>query len=403
MKKKYQNYKDIKIGVYAICADEPTEFIDRWLESMKGADYTYVLVTKQDNPNTEYFAEKQNLNDFYGKLIVMEMPITPWRFDVARNESLKMVNWEEVDVAVCTDIDEILDERFWNDLRKTVFEHPDFDRVFYKYAWSHQEDGTPDLVFWYDKIHREGYKWQFPVHESLYKVSGEEDTKTFLLNEGVIYLHHYPDKSKSRSSYLPLLEQRAKEYPTDLSGLYYLAREYSFVGQFEKTLTIALGLYNKLLLKRVSGTLTSGDESMLGPVCLMIGESYESLGIDGESEYWYSKSVSYAPAWRISYIRLIQRKIYDGKTEEAKMLIGNMEKNSQLTYDWRDVPWAWRDWKKCQMLGDIALWQGQIQQARLFFDLACADLKDSKDRSIAEAENFFEDLAFLQDKEAKNK
>ena len=40
-----ESYKDVKIGVYAICSGEPNEFIDRWLASMSKADYIWVLVT----------------------------------------------------------------------------------------------------------------------------------------------------------------------------------------------------------------------------------------------------------------------------------------------------------------------------------------------------------------------
>ena len=47
----WTSYKDVKICVYAICADEPESFIDRWLDSMKGADYICVLVTKRANDN----------------------------------------------------------------------------------------------------------------------------------------------------------------------------------------------------------------------------------------------------------------------------------------------------------------------------------------------------------------
>ena len=40
-----ESYKDVKIGVYAICSGEPNEFIDRWLASMSKSDYIWVLVT----------------------------------------------------------------------------------------------------------------------------------------------------------------------------------------------------------------------------------------------------------------------------------------------------------------------------------------------------------------------
>ena len=109
--------KDLKIGVYAIAAGEPNEFIDRWLNSMKGADYIWVLVTKLNDPNYAYFKEKQKLDEFKDKLFVEEKEIKPWRFDVARNESYKIVD-KYCDGLICTDIDEVLIEDFWDDFKK---------------------------------------------------------------------------------------------------------------------------------------------------------------------------------------------------------------------------------------------------------------------------------------------
>ena len=84
----WQSYKDVRICVYAMAADEPEAFIDRWLDSMKGADVITVLVTKKDNSNFRYFKEKQQLPEFHDKLIVWEEDIKTWRFDVARNERM---------------------------------------------------------------------------------------------------------------------------------------------------------------------------------------------------------------------------------------------------------------------------------------------------------------------------
>ena len=79
--------------------------------------------------------EMKAIQDKYkNKLIVDENAITPWRFDVARNESMKLIP-EDSDVLICTDIDERLDPDFRNDLRKIVFEHPNFNHIFYRYAW----------------------------------------------------------------------------------------------------------------------------------------------------------------------------------------------------------------------------------------------------------------------------
>lgn len=167
---KEATYKDLKIGVYAIAAGEPNEFIDRWLNSMKGADYIWVLVTKLNDSNYAYFKEKQKLDEFKDKLFVEEKEIKPWRFDVARNESYKIVD-KYCDGLICTDIDEVLIEDFWDDFRKAIFEHPRFERIYYRYAWGHDgETGQPTTCFWYDKTMHPmgGYRWDYPVHECIW-------------------------------------------------------------------------------------------------------------------------------------------------------------------------------------------------------------------------------------------
>ena len=72
----------MKICVYAISKNEE-KFVNRWYESMKEADEVYVL----DTGSTDNTVEK--LKQLGAKVTVKE--IKPWRFDVARNESLKLV------------------------------------------------------------------------------------------------------------------------------------------------------------------------------------------------------------------------------------------------------------------------------------------------------------------------
>ena len=41
-----------------MCANEPEQFIDNWLESMSGADWITVLVTKEGDSNYNYLKSK---------------------------------------------------------------------------------------------------------------------------------------------------------------------------------------------------------------------------------------------------------------------------------------------------------------------------------------------------------
>ena len=87
--------KNYKVCVYAIAKNEE-KFVDRWVNSMKEADEIYVLDTGS-NDNTTSLLKKRDVH-------VKKKIIKPWRFDVARNESLNMLP-TDTDICVCTDLD----------------------------------------------------------------------------------------------------------------------------------------------------------------------------------------------------------------------------------------------------------------------------------------------------------
>ena len=66
---------------------------------MQEADEIYVL----DTGSTDQTVEKLRKRGVH----VEQKVIHPWRFDVARNESLKLVP-DDCEVCVCTDLDEVL-------------------------------------------------------------------------------------------------------------------------------------------------------------------------------------------------------------------------------------------------------------------------------------------------------
>lgn len=387
-----RTYKDVKICCYAICADEPKEFIDQWLESMSGADYICVLVTKRANDNYFQLREYQKKDRYKDKLIVEETAISPWRFDVARNESMKLIP-EDSDVIISTDIDERLISDFWDDLRKIVFEHPDFERIFYRYAWSHDENGNPKWVFWYDKITQpKGWKWYYPVHEML-KCSVDTYNGKYYMDKDKVYLRHFPDESKSRSSYLELLKQRAVENPDDLYGLYYLAREYSFVRDYKNGLEIAYLLYVRLL----SNPLES-DTRILPTVLQMIGDFSFSLNQNEDAEFYYRKSIELAPDIRDGYVKLAQLYAYSNKPLECYKVIASMDMNSIYIEDWRLKTYYWRPWKINQILADAKCWEERYDEAYHFMVEAEKDIRTEDDKVDALRERFYTDLEFLKNK-----
>lgn len=206
----------MKIAVYTIALNEK-QFVERWYNSAKHADYLLIADTGSTDGTIE-LARSLGIN-------VIDATTNPWRFDVARNKALDALP-ENIDWCIALDMDEIL----VGDWRKQ-FEmvNKPTTRIRYEYTWSWKPDGTPDLVYGGDKIHtRHGYVWKHPVHEVLV-CEGEEYQEWNGLK-----IHHYPDHSKSRSSYFPLLKMAVEEDPDDDRNAFYYARELYFNGMLEE-------------------------------------------------------------------------------------------------------------------------------------------------------------------------
>ena len=208
----------MKIAVYTIALNEE-QFIDRWYESAKEADYLLIA----DTGSTDGTFEKALDLGIH----IADISVKPWRFDVARNVSLALIP-SDIDYCIALDMDEVLLPGWRQELEGML--EKGITRPRYKYTWSWNADGTPGLQYGGDKIHaRHGYVWKHPVHEVIVADRINEVQEWTGLE-----IHHHPDNSKSRSQYLPLLELSVNEDPTDDRNAYYYARELFFVGEYEK-------------------------------------------------------------------------------------------------------------------------------------------------------------------------
>tara|TARA_R110000868_G_scaffold276064_4_gene535710 strand:+ start:2800 stop:5868 length:3069 start_codon:yes stop_codon:yes gene_type:complete len=225
----------LKIYVYTICRDE-LQFCERFAKSCEDADGVYVLDTGSVD-GTPKALEKLGVNvdivhfdkwktlEEYDKLVAEDK--NPWRFDISRNMSIDMVP-QDADVLVCIDLDEILVPG-WRKLIEDAWVNG-VNHLSYFFAWS-MVDNKPKHCFWYEKIHnRNGYIWASPVHEAIVPVYGTTDVRG-VINQVVV--QHYPDSSKSRAQYLPLLELGVRESPSDSRIRFYLGREYTFAGRYQ--------------------------------------------------------------------------------------------------------------------------------------------------------------------------
>jgi glycosyltransferase involved in cell wall biosynthesis len=210
----------MKIAVYTIALNEE-QFVERWAESCKDADYRFVLDTGSTDKTVEL---AKSLN-----VITVDASLKPWRFDTARNLALSMLP-ADIDMCIALDMDEVLVEG-WREHLEAVASN--VTRPRYKYVWSWNSDGSEGLTYGGDKIHkRHGYTWKHPVHEVIKSVGGGEIQEWCGLE-----IHHHPDSSKSRGQYFDLLKLAVKEEPLDDRNQFYLAREYFFNNDYETAAT----------------------------------------------------------------------------------------------------------------------------------------------------------------------
>lgn len=272
----------MKIVVYAISKNEEA-FVSRWMASMGEADQIVVLDTGSTDGTV---AQLRALG-----ASVFQESIRPWRFDVARNRSLALVD-PDADICVCTDLDEVFHPG-WRKALESAWS-PGTTQATYRYTWSFRPDGSEGVVFWYEKIHaRHGYQWVHPVHEVLEWAGSGLPGRTVSV-EG-IQLDHHPDPQKSRSQYLPLLELAVEEAPLDDRCRHYLGREYLFWGRWDDcihTLQHHLSMPSAVWADERAASMR------------FIAQSYEHKGLPKEALRWYLRAAAEAPHLREPLVEL---------------------------------------------------------------------------------------------------
>jgi glycosyltransferase involved in cell wall biosynthesis len=208
----------MKVAIYTIALNEQ-QFVEKWYESAKDADYLLIADTGSTD-STVAKAEALGIN-------VIKISINPWRFDDARNASLSTIP-SDIDYCIALDMDEVILPGWRQELEKALAD--EVTRPRYKYTWSWNSDGTPGVEYGADKIHaRKGYRWKHPVHEVIVPDRLQEKQGWY-----DIQIHHYPDSTKSRGQYLPLLRLSTIEDPSNDRNAYYYARELYFNREFEE-------------------------------------------------------------------------------------------------------------------------------------------------------------------------
>lgn len=265
----------MKIAVYAISLNEQ-QFVRKWYESAKEADYLLIADTGSTDGTVE-LAKELGIN-------VISISVKPWRFDDARNASLAALP-ADIDYCIALDMDEVLVEGWRKHLESVPTQTT---RPRYKYTWNWNPDGSPGLQYGGDKIHsRHGYRWKHPVHEVLVT-----DRVAQIESWIGLEIHHYPDDTKPRSQYFPLLAQSVQEDPHDDRNAFYFARELFFYGkfaeateEFKRHLSLPKAVWKPERAASMRYIAKMSDDFM-------------------EAEDWFKKAIEEAPDRREAYVEL---------------------------------------------------------------------------------------------------
>jgi len=180
----------MKIAVYTIALNEE-QFVERWYNSVKDADYLLIADTGSTDRTVE-IAKSLGIN-------VYNISIKPWRFDTARNTALSLLP-DDIDLCVSLDMDETISEGWREILEKTTG-----NQITYVFDNFHKQHSMIN-----NKIHsRHGYVWKFLMHEGIVQDRTEPDIEFAYGLE----VYHLPDTEKPRSQYLDLIKAALDENP----------------------------------------------------------------------------------------------------------------------------------------------------------------------------------------------
>jgi len=260
----------MKIAVYTIALNEE-KHVRRWQESAKDADLLLIADTGSSD-KTRFLARSLGIE-------VVDIAISPWRFDHARNASLALIPGD-IDLCIQLDMDEVLPLGWREVVEKAYLSGNSWP--LYRHITGRNADGSVRSYHHYFKIHpRHGFLWKYPIHEVLV----HEPSLTF--NRQVIDLdvEHLQDQSKSRSSYLPLLEMAVVEEPNDWRMNHYLNREYFYNREWLKVLQTAY---------RCQEIPTTWDIEQ-SSTYMWASEAAQHLGLIVLAEEWAQKATDAAP------------------------------------------------------------------------------------------------------------
>ena len=222
-------FKYIKITVYAICKNEK-KYINNWIKCFSKADYLCVLDTGSTDGTWEILQKESKKRK---NLIIDQTIISPWRYDKARNESMRLIPNDTI-MYFMMDLDELIKTDDWVEKIRTAWT-PNFSRGMYTYYRDISADGVVQKTMREYRIHsNKWHKWVNIVHEALVDENGEKYFFEFECTPIDIEVWHYADQTRSKPNYAELCEAELKENPNNTLMRLQLAIEYEILEEYEK-------------------------------------------------------------------------------------------------------------------------------------------------------------------------
>jgi len=341
----------MKIAVYTIALNEE-QFVERWYESAKEADYLMIADTGSVD---ETVSKAEALG-----IVCHKISIRPWRFDDARNAALALLP-DDIDYCISLDMDEMLAPGWREEMEKVP---AGTTRIRYNYTWNFNPDGTPGLTFGGDKIHaRYGYRWMHPVHECLYTDRLVE--KEYWTQLG---LWHKADDTKSRGQYLPLLKLSVEEDPHNDRNAYYYARELFFHGKYEEAL-----VEFKRHLSLPKAIWKAERAASMRYIAKCSTEESEKLK-------WWKLAIQEEPGKREAYVELAQYHYDQGRIEECYMWAKKAINIKHKSMDYLNEAFAWGS-QPYDLAAVCAFMIGEKEKA-LEYGTTAAELSPTDERIV---------------------
>lgn len=241
------------------------------MASAAGAD----LVLIADTGSTDGTVEKARSMG----AVVHEIHINPWRFDLARNAALALIP-KDIDVCISLDLDEVM-EPGWREEIERVWEVGKTTNLWYLFDWG------CGIRFPYRKIHsRHGYHWHHPCHENIRMDPRVEEV---FAHTDMLLVSHYPDNTKSRGQYMPMLEAAVKEDANDPSHYFYYSRELTFYQRWDEAIKA---------LTHYLGMNAASNQNERCYAMRLLGQSYSEKGDNWQAEKWLLQAAGEAPNTR---------------------------------------------------------------------------------------------------------